>query len=103
MAEGVKTHPKFDGLNFLIWKVKMIVFFQSLGIRIARAVTKPFSVPIGDEETSFDITTKEFDVNIKVHYVLLQALNDDDIARVIHCKSVYEIWSHLVVTHKGTS
>ena len=23
--------------------------------------------------------------------------------RVIHCKSAYEIWSHLVVTHEGTS
>ena len=30
-------------------------------------------------------------------------MNDDDIARVIHCKSAYEIWSHLVVTHEGTS
>jgi len=34
---------------------------------------------------------------------LLQALNDDDISRVIHCKSAYDIWSHLVVTHDGTS
>jgi len=30
-------------------------------------------------------------------------LNNDDIARVIHCKSIYEIWSHLVVIHEGTS
>jgi len=30
-------------------------------------------------------------------------LNDDDIGMVIHCKSAYEIWSHLVVTHEGTS
>jgi len=34
---------------------------------------------------------------------LLQTLNDDDIARVIHCKSDYEIWLHLVVTYEGTS
>ena len=27
MAEGVKTPPKFDGLNFPICKVKMTVFF----------------------------------------------------------------------------
>jgi len=66
-------------------------------------MTKPFSVPIGDENTWSDIATKEFDVNAKPHYVLLQALNDDDIARVIHCKSAYEIWTHLVVTHEGTS
>ena len=46
---------------------------------------------------------RKFDANAKAHYALLQALNDDDIARVIHCKSTYEIWSHLVVTHEGTS
>ena len=66
-------------------------------------MTKPFSVPIGDDDTWSDIATKEFDINAKTHYALLQALNDDDIARVIHCKSAYEIWTHLVVTHEGTS
>ena len=66
-------------------------------------VTKPFSVPISDEDTWSDIATKEFDANAKAHYALHQALNDDDIARVIHCKSTYEIWTHLVVTHEGTS
>ena len=103
MAEGIKTPPKFDGLNFPIWKVKMIVFLQSLGIRVAKAVTKPFSIPSGDEDTWSDIATKEFEANTKEHYALLQALNDDDIDRVIHCKFTYEIWSHLVVTHEGAS
>ena len=102
MAEGIKTPPKFDGLNFPIWKVKMIVLLQFLGSRITKAVTKPFSVPAGDEDTWSDISTKEFDANAKAYYALLQTLNDD-IARVIHCKSTYEIWSYLVVTHEGTS
>ena len=44
MAEGIKTPPKFDGLNFFIWKVKMTVFLQSLGSWVAKAATKPFSV-----------------------------------------------------------
>ena len=103
MAEGIKTPPKFDGLNFPIWKVKMTVFLQSLGSRVAKAVTKPFSVPTGDEDTWSDIDTKEFDANARAHYALLQALNDDDISRVIHCKSAHEIWTHLLVTHEGTS
>jgi len=46
---------------------------------------------------------QEFDANTKAHYVLLQALNDNDIARLIHYKSANNIWSHLVVTHEGTS
>ena len=45
MAEGIKTSPKFDDLNFPTWKVKMTVFLQSLGSQVAKAVTKPFSAP----------------------------------------------------------
>ena len=69
----------------------MIVFLQSLGSRVAKAVTKPFSAPHGDEGTWSKIVTKEFDANAKAHYALLQVLNDDDIARVIHCKFAFEI------------
>jgi len=103
MIESIKTPPKFDGLNFPIWKVKMIVFLQSLESRVAKEVTKSFSVPTSDEDTWSDTATKEFDANTKTHYTLLQAFNDDDIARFIYCKSAYEIWSHLVVSHEGTS
>jgi len=81
----------------------MTVFLQSLGSWVAKTVTKLFSIPIGDEDTWSDIATKEFDANDKVHYALIYVLNDDDIARVIHHKSTYEIWTHLVVTHEGTS
>ena len=66
-------------------------------------VTKPFSVPDGDEDTWSKIATKEFDANAKIYYALFQALNDDDIARVIHYKSAHDISSHLVVMHEGTS
>jgi len=69
----------------------MTVFLQILGSQVVKAVTKPFNIPISDEDTWSDIATKEFDTNAKTHYALLQALNDDDIARIIHCKSAYEI------------
>ena len=91
IAEGIKTPPKFDGLNFPIWKVKMTVLLQSLGSRVAKTVTKLFSVPISDKDSWFDIATKKFDAKTKAHYALPPALNDDDIVRVIHYKSAYEI------------
>ena len=103
MADNVKTPPKFDGLNFSIWKVKMTVFLQPLGSRVVKAITKPFSVPNSDEDTWYDITIKEFEVNAKAHYTLLQAFNSDDISRVINCKSAYKIWNNLAVTHESTS
>jgi len=70
MAEGVKTPPKFNGLNFLIWKVKMTIFLQSLRSQVAKVVIKSFSVPDGDEASWSGITTKEFDANAKAHYAL---------------------------------
>jgi len=85
MVKGINTLPDFDGLNFLIWKVKMIILLQSLESWVVEAVTKSFSVPDGDKNTWSEIATKKFDANAKAHYGLLQALNDDDIARVIHC------------------
>jgi len=71
MTEGIKTPTKFNGLNFPIWKVKMTMFLQFLGSRVAKTVTKPFSVTVGDEDTWSDIATKEFDANAKAHYALL--------------------------------
>ena len=71
MAEGIKTPPKFDGLNFSVWKVKMTIFLQSLGSRVAKVVTKLFSVLDSDEDTWFEIATKKFDANVKAHYALL--------------------------------
>jgi len=79
----------------------MVIFLQSLRSRVTKTVTRLFNVLDGDEDTWSEIITKEFDA--KAHYALLQALNDDDIARVIHYKSAYEIWLHLVVTHEGIS
>ena len=79
MAESIKTPPNFDGLNFPIWKVKITIFLQSLRSWVTKAVTKPFSVPDGDEAT-----WSEIDANDKAYRAFLQALNDDDIARIFH-------------------
>ena len=66
MADNVKTPYKFDGLNFSIWKIKMTIS-QSLGSRVAKAITKPFVVPNGDEDTWSEITVKEFETNAKAY------------------------------------
>ena len=49
-------------------------------------VTKPFSAPDDDENNWSEIATKKFDANTKAYYALLQALNDDDLYILIHCK-----------------
>ena len=95
--------PKFDGLYFLIWKIKMTIFLQSLGSRVLKVITKPFVCSEGDEDTWSEITVKKFDVTAKAQYALLQALNDDDIFRVIHCTCAYCIWYTLITTHEDTT
>ena len=63
----------------------MTIFLQSLGSRVAKGVTKLFSLLDGDEETWSKIANKKFDADAKAHYELLQALSGDDLSRVIHC------------------
>ena len=50
----------------------MTVFLQSLGSRVAKAMIKPFSVPIGDNVTWSDIATKKFDANAKARYAFFK-------------------------------
>jgi len=103
MADNIKTPPKFDGLNFPIWKVKMTIFLQSLGCLVAKSLTKPYIRPDSEESTWSDFTYKEYEANSKAQNSLLTALNEDDLTRFIHCQSAYEIWQHLLVTHEETS
>ena len=100
---SIKSPPKFDRLNFPIWKVKMNLFLKFLGVRVARAITKEFIESHGDEDTWSEATAKDYAANAKAQYALTQALNDDDLSRVINYKSTYEIWNDLIITHKGTS
>jgi len=103
ISDRIKSPPKFDGLNFPIWKVKMALFLKSLRSKVAKAVTKGFKEPQGDEDTWSEIENKEFDAKSKAHYALMQALNDDHLSHVINCISAYEFWQFLITIHEGTS
>ena len=67
---SIKSPPKLDGLNFPIWKVKMNLFPKSLGVRVAKAITKEFVEPHGDEDTWSDITATDYEANAKAQYAL---------------------------------
>ena len=58
-------------------------------LRVAKAITKKFVEPQGDEDTWSDATAKDYEANAKAQYALTQALNDD--SRVINCKSAFEV------------
>ena len=79
----------------------MNLFLKSLGVRVAKAITKEFVEPHSDKDTWFEATAKDYEANTKAQYTLTQALNDDDLSRVINCKSAYDVWNDLIITHKG--
>ena len=76
----------------------MTLFLKSLGVRVAKAITKEFIEPRDDEDTWSEATTKDYEANTKAQYALTQALNDDDFSRVINCKSTFEVWNDLLIT-----
>jgi len=69
----------------------MNLFLKSLGVRFAKAITKEFVEPHGDEDTWSKVTAKDYEANAKAQYALTQALNDDDLSRLINYKSAYEV------------
>jgi len=96
---SIKSPPKFDGLNFPIWKVKMNLFLKSLGVRVAKSITKEFVKRHGDKDIWSEATAKDYKANTKAQYTLTQALNEDDLSHVINCKSAYEVCNDLIITH----
>jgi len=65
---SIKSALKFNGLNFSIWKVKITLFLKSLGFRVAKAVTKEFVEPHGDEDIWSEATAKNYEANVKAQY-----------------------------------
>ena len=70
---SIISPPKFDGLNFPTWKVKMNLFLQSLGARVVKAIIKEFVESHGDEDTWSKATAKDYEVNAKAQYALTLA------------------------------
>jgi len=66
----IKSLTKFDGLNFSIWKDKMTLFLKSIGVRVAKSITKEFVEPYDDEDTWSEATAKDYEANAQAQYAL---------------------------------
>ena len=53
----------------------MNLFLKFLGVKVAKAITKEFIEPHGDEDTWSEVTAKDYEANAKTQYALTQALN----------------------------
>ena len=78
-------------------------FLKFLGVKVAKSITKEFVEPHGDEDTWSEAAAKDYESNTKAQYALTQVFNDDDLSRVVNCKSAFEVWNDLLITYKGMS
>ena len=68
----------------------MTLFLKSLGVIVAKAISKEFIEPHRDKKTWSEAIAKDYEANAKAQYALIQVLNDDDLSHVINCKSTYD-------------
>ena len=104
-VEGQSTArpPLFNGLNYAYWSTRMRIYMQANGFDTWNITTSKYTIPT----TAFAewSTTQKLDAasNAKAMNMLFCALDKTEFNRVSVCKSAYEIWRTLKVTHEGTN
>ncbi|KAL5570631.1 hypothetical protein UlMin_027206 [Ulmus minor] len=113
MKEGLSNlrPPLLEGMNYLIWKTKMISFLCSLdddvwffileGYKIPAEVTEEGSVP--KSRSKWTIREKrDSNMNSKALNVLFCGVDDLNFRYIQNCKIAKEAWDKLEVAHEGT-
>src|SRR5574338_505254 len=104
-VEGQSTArpPLFIGTNYAYWACRMKIYLQYVGLDTWNITQTEYSEPT----TNFaQWTTEQKTVvqnNSKGMNILFCSLERNEFNRVSVCKSAYEIWKTLQVTHEGTS
>jgi len=74
---------------------------QSLGCWVAKAVTKPYSAPTGEEDTWSDLASKEYEANSKAQNALVLALNEGSFIVNSPMRFGNTYWSLMRELHKS--
>ena len=104
-VEGQSTArpPLFNGSNYAYWACRMKIYLQSIGLDTWNITQTEYTEPT----TNFAQWTAEEKIiaqnNSKAMNILFCSLDRNEFNRVSVCKSAYEIWKTLQVTHEGTS
>ena len=104
-VEGQSTvRPQFfNGSNYAYWACRMKIYLQSIGLDTWNITQTEYSEPT----TNFaQWTTEQKTIaqnNSKAMNILFCSLDRNEFNRVSVCKSAYEIWKTLQVTHEGTN
>lgn len=90
--------PLFDGHSYVFWSRRMKEFLEARGFDVWHVVESVYNAL-----TSFlidDAGRKYYDNNAKSRKVILSSLTNSIYVKVMHCKSIKELWDKLQ-TFKG--
>ena len=104
-VEGQPTvrPPLFNGSNYAYWACRMKIYLQSIGLDTWNITQTEYSVRIIDFAQWTAEQKSVAQNNSKAINILFCSLDRNEFNRVSVCKSAYEIWKTLQVTHEGTS
>ena len=103
--EGQSTpRPQFfTSYNYVHWATRMKVFMESNGLDIWLATQIQYESPTTESNTWTDAQKTAASNNAKAMNVLYCSLDENEFSRITMCKTTYDIWKMLQVTHEGTS
>ena len=104
-TEGQNTTrpPFFNGLNYSYWSTRMRIFMQASGFDTWNIIQSEYTIPTTEYATWSNTQKLDATANAKAMNMLFCALDKNEFNRVSICKTGYEIWNTLRVTHEGTT
>ena len=90
---SIFSPPLFKGFDYCFWRTRMIVFLNSINVDFVDIL-----------KNDFDLKRKDFDcLNAKLFHIILSALDNVVLSKVITNKTPKEIWSCLEFLYEGTN
>lgn len=90
---SISSPPLFKGFDYCFWRTRMNVFLNSINVDFVDIL-----------KNDFDLKRKDFDfLNAKLFHIILSALDDVVLSKVITNKTPKEIWSCLEFLYEGTN
>ena len=104
-VEGQSTArpPLFNGSNYAYWACRMKIYLQSISLETWNMTQTEYTEPTTDFAQWTTVQREVAQNNSKAMNILFCSLDRNEFNRVSVCKTAYEIWKTLQVTHEGTS
>ena len=103
--EGQSTArpPLFTGTNYCDRATRMRIYMLSNSYAIWKMTETKYVEPTTDFDTWTNDEKSKAENNSKAMNILFCALDKNEFNRISVCKTAYDIWNTLKITHEGTS